>query len=98
MLDCSILSVDSSIFLSRWLLCRVGCLICVFSRYRTLRQFVKICASSSRYVVVRRWRVWCIAIIFARSMFWSPGSHLAILRFLKGLYMPYPTFSRFQCP
>jgi hypothetical protein len=95
--DCSILIVDSSIILSWWLLCKVGCLICVFRKYKTLRQYVKICASSFRYVVVRRRRVWCIAIIYACNMFWSHGSLSAILRFLKGLYMPCLVFSLFQC-
>ena len=56
----------------------------MFRRYKTLRQSVKICAGSFRYVVVRRHRVWWIAIISARSIFWSPGSLSAILRFLKG--------------
>ena len=51
------------------------------SKYRTLRQSVKICVGSSRYVVVRSWRVWCMAIISARSMFCSPGSLTAIFRF-----------------
>jgi hypothetical protein len=95
--DCSILIVDSSIILSWRLLCKVGCLISVFRKYKTLRQYVKICASSFWYVVVRRRRVWCIAIIYARNMFWSHGSLSAILRFLKGLYMPCLVFSLFQC-
>ena len=41
---------------------------------------MKIWASSSRYVVVRSWRVWSIAIIYARSMFCSPGSLFVIFR------------------
>ena len=56
---------------------------------------MKIYVGSSRYVVVRRWRVWCIAIIYARSTFCSIGSVSTIIRFLKGLYMPYHAFSRF---
>ena len=75
-------------FLSGWLLCKVGCFVCVFMRYKTLRQFVNMCAGSFRYVVVRRRRVWCIAMSSARRIFWSPGSISAILRFLKGLYIP----------
>ena len=55
--DCSILVIDSSIVLSGWLLCMVGCFVCVFRRYRTLRQSVKMCAGSFLYVVVRRHRV-----------------------------------------
>ena len=85
-------------FLFGWLLCRVGSFVCVFKRYKTLKQSVKMCVGSFRYVAVRRWRVWCIAIIYACSIFWSPSSLFAILRFLKWLYIPYPAFSRFQCP
>ena len=36
-----------------------------------------------------------IAIKLGRSMFCSPSSFFAILRFLKGLYMPYHACSRF---
>ena len=50
MRDCSILIIDSRTFLYGWLLCKVGCLIWVFNRYRTLRQFVKIWVGSSQYV------------------------------------------------
>ena len=39
---------------------------------------MKICDGSSQYVVVRSWRVWCMAINFARSMFCNPGSLIAI--------------------
>ena len=46
---------------------------------------MKICAGSSRYVVVRSRRVWCIAIISAHSMFCSPGSLTAIFRFFVEL-------------
>ena len=42
--------------------------------------------------------MWCIAIIYALSIFWSPGSLSVILRFLDGLYIPYLAFSHFQCP
>ena len=83
--DFNILIMVSRIILSGWLLCIVGCLIWVFKRYRTLRQSVNIWVGSSRYVVVRSCRVWCMAIISARSMFCSPGSLSAIFRFLKGL-------------
>ena len=55
---------------------------------------MKICAGSFQYVVVRRQRVWCIAISSALSIFWTPGSLSEILRFLKGLYIPYLVFSR----
>ena len=59
---------------------------------------MKMCAGSFRYVVVRRRRVWCIAINSALSMFWSPCSLYVTLRCLKGLYIPYPAFSVFQYP
>ena len=72
----------------------VGCLIYVFSRYRTLEQSVIICDGSSQIVVVRRWRVWCIAINSTRNMFCNPSSISTIMRILQGLYMPYPAFSR----
>ena len=58
---------------------------------------MKICAGSFGYVMVRRRRVWCMAISSAHSIFWSPGSLFAILRFLKGLHISYPAFSLFQC-
>ena len=41
--DYNILTIDSSIFLSVWLLCKVECFVCVFMRYKTLRQSVNIC-------------------------------------------------------
>ena len=97
MRDCNILIIDSSIFLSGWLLCKVGCFVYVFMRYKILRQSIKMCDGSFQYVVVRRRRVWCKTMSYARRIFWSSGSLSAILRFLKGLYMPYPAFSRFQC-
>ena len=39
--------------------------------------------------------MWCMAINSAHSIFWSPGSLYATLRFLKGLYIPYPIFFSF---
>ena len=66
--DINILVIASRMFLYGWLLCNVGCLIWVFKRYRTLRQYVNIWVGSSRYVVTRSCRVWCIATISARSM------------------------------
>ena len=83
--DISILIIASRIFLFGWLLCKVGCFIWVFKRYRTLRQYVNIWASSSRYVVVRSWRVWCMAITYVCSMFCNLGSHSVIFSSLKGL-------------
>ena len=44
MVDCvrffNILTIDASMVLSAWLFCWVGCLICVLSTYRQLRQSV----------------------------------------------------------
>ena len=37
--------------LSTWLLCMIGCLMSVFRLYRQLRQFVIICAGSSRFLM-----------------------------------------------
>jgi hypothetical protein len=59
---------------------------------------MNIWVGSSRYVVFSRSRVWYMALIYARSIFCSLGSLYEILRFLKGLYIPCPVFSRFQCP
>ena len=80
-----LMSIASRMFWSGWLLCEMGCLIWVFRRYKTLRQSVNIWVGSSWYVVVSRCRVWCMAIISARSIFCSPGSLSIILRSLKGL-------------
>ena len=46
---------------------------------------MNIWAGLSWYVVVRNSRVWCMATIYARSVFCSPGSLFAIFKFLKGL-------------
>ena len=83
--DINIVIIASRTFLSGWLLCKVGCLSWVFKRYSTLRQFVNIWAGLSRYVVVRSCKVWCMAIIYARSMLCSPSNLSAIFGFLKGL-------------
>ena len=45
----SISTMDVSIVLSAWLLCRLGCFICIFSTYRQFRQSVNICAGSFGY-------------------------------------------------
>ena len=47
---------------------------------------------SSRYVVVRSCRVWCMVIIYAHNMFCNPGTLLAIIRSLKGLQISYSVF------
>ena len=46
---------------------------------------MKMCASSSRYVAVRSWRVWYIAIIYLCSMFRSHRNLSIIFRFFIGL-------------
>ena len=83
--DCNILTIELKIVLCGWLSCIVGCLTWVFSRYRTLRQFVNIWVVSSQYVVVRNWRVWCMAIIYAHRMFCNPNNLLTMFRSLMGL-------------
>ena len=65
---------------SGWLLCSVGCLICVLSRYNTLRLSVNMHAGSFGYRVLMILNVLCMAIISARNMFWCPCSLLEILR------------------
>jgi hypothetical protein len=60
--------------LSRWLLCREGCVTCVFRRYCTFMQSVNIWASSLVCRVVIILSVLCIAIISARNMFCRPCS------------------------
>ena len=60
------------------------------------RQSVNMWAGSFWNVVVRSCRVWCMAIIYARRIFCSPGNLFAILRFLKGLYIPYHAYSYFH--
>ena len=71
------------------------CLDWVSSRYMTLRQFVKIWVGLSRYVVLRSWRVWCMAIIYARRMFCSSGNLLALFRVSMGLWIPKLVVSHF---
>ena len=83
--DCNIWTIDSRISLYGWLNCIVGCFTRVFSRYTTLRKFVKMWVGSSCYVDVRSWRMWCMAIIYACRTFCRHGSLLTILRSLTGL-------------
>ena len=82
---------------SEWLLWSVGCLICVFSKYNTFRLSVNMYAGSFGCSVLMIASVSCIAIISARSMFWSPFSLLKMLRPL-GLYIPYPALSLLHTP
>ena len=82
---------------SGWLLWRVGCLICVLSRYSTFRLSVKMNAGSLGNCVLIICSVSCIAIISARSMFWCPCSLLAIFKPL-GLWIPYPALSLRHSP
>ena len=88
-----------SMVLSAWLLCVVGCLMCVFRLYRQLRQSVNICAGSSGYLVVINLSVLWIAISSARKHVCRPGSldDICMSAFVE-LYIPYPAFSFFQCP
>jgi hypothetical protein len=49
---------------SGWLLCSVGCLICVLSRYNTFRLSVNMYAGSFGYSVLLILNVLCIAVDF----------------------------------
>ena len=69
--------------LSGWLLCKDGCVIWVFRRYKAVMQSVNIWAGSLTYWIVMILSILCIAIISARNMFSSPCSRLSILRFLS---------------
>ena len=81
------------IVLSAWLLCIVGCLMCVFRLYRQLRQFVNICAGSFRYLVDINLSILWMAISSARKHVCSPGSLFEIcMSILVELYIPYPVF------
>ena len=71
--------MEVSVTWSGWLLCSVGCLICVFSKYKTLRLSVNMYAGSFGYWVVIIRSVLCIAIISTLRIFWWPCSLLAIL-------------------
>jgi hypothetical protein len=75
----SIFTIETSIVLSRWLFCSVGCFIWVFMRYRELRLSVKMCAGSWGNSWVRVSSVWCMADISAWSMFCRPTSLLIYL-------------------
>ena len=46
---CSISTMEVRVVLLGWLLCREGCLIWVFRRYKIFMQSVKICAGSLAY-------------------------------------------------
>jgi len=71
--------MEASVTWSGWLLCIVGCLICVFSRYSTFRLSVNMYAGSFGYWVLIIRNVLRIAIIYARRIFWWPCSLLAML-------------------
>lgn len=97
--DCNIRTIDSRINLCRWLNCIVGCFTYTFSRYKRLRQYVKMWFGSSWYVIVMSRSVWCMAILYACRMFCHPSSLLAILRYLTGLARDAITcFLTFHCP
>ena len=71
----------------------MGCLICVLSRYNTLRLYVNMYAGSFGYCVFMILSVLCIAIISARSMFWCPCSLLEMLRPFGAIYIISGFFS-----
>ena len=71
--------MEASVTWSGWLLCSVGCLICVFSRYSTFRLSVNMYAGSFGYWALMIRSVLWMAIIYARRIFWWPCSRLAML-------------------
>ena len=67
MRDCSIWTIDSRTFVFCWLLYIVGCLICVFSTYKTLRPSMKIWVGLPPDVVVKSdfgWGYRCHSLFF----------------------------------
>ena len=92
----NISSISFNIILSRWLLCCVGCLICVLITYRPFRQSVNMCVGSLGNLLFIFWIVWCIAINSTLKIFCNPGSLTTNSIFLTRLYIPYPIFSLVQ--
>jgi hypothetical protein len=74
----SISTIEVSMDLSAWLLCWVGCFICVLSTYIQLRQSVNMWAGSFIYLVVISLSVLCMTISSALKHVCSPGSLLDI--------------------
>ena len=68
--------------LSGWLLCIVGCFICVLITYSPLRQSVNMCAGLLGYSLLIIFRILCIAINSALKMFCRPDSLTASSKFL----------------
>ena len=68
--------------LSGWLLCIVGCFICVLITYSPLKQSVNMCAGLLEYSSLIIFRVACIVINSALKMFCRLGSLTASSKFL----------------
>ena len=95
----NILIMFVNIVLSAWLLCMVGCLICIFKLYRQLRKSINMCACSFGYFVDINLRVLWMAISSARKHVCSPDNIFEIcICILAELYISYPTFYFFQFP
>ena len=74
----NISTIDVSMVLSAWLLCWVGCFMCVLSTYMQFRQSVNMWAGSFMYLVVISLSVLCMAISSALKHVCRPGSLLDI--------------------
>ena len=95
----SISTKDASMVLSTWLLCWVGCFICVLITYRQWRQLVNVCAGSLAYSVVIILSVLWMATSSAPMLVCNSGGLFDICSYaFIGLYITYPAFSFFQCP
>ena len=65
-----------------WLLCIVGCFICVLITYSPVRQSINMCTGSLGYSLLIIFRIACIAINSALKIFCKPGSLTASSKFL----------------
>ena len=70
----SISTIDTSMVLLAWLLCWVGCFICVLITYRQLRRSVNMCVGSLGFFVVICFNVMGMVISSALKMVCNLGS------------------------
>ena len=71
---CSNSTISCNMVLSAWLLCIVGCFICVLITYSPLSQFVNMCAAFLGYSSFLIFRVPCFVMNFALKIFCGPSS------------------------
>lgn len=83
-------------YLYGWLLCKVMC-VDLCAKYSTLRQYVKMCVASSRYVVLKNWKVWWRAIISTSSIICSLDNLATICNPLVALYVLFIFHFSFLC-